>query len=66
MNKEIAYQMTMNAARKMLTDGLISEDEYRAFETKMSAKYCPNIGVLFSDIDLIYCGLYGNMVREKR
>ena len=52
-NSEIIYQMTMNAARKMLKDGLISEDEYRVFETKMREKYCPKIGVLFSDIDLI-------------
>ena len=52
-NNEVIYQMTMNAARKMLKEGIITEDEYRVFETKMREKYSPKIGVLFSDIDLI-------------
>ena len=52
-NNEVIYQMTMNAARKMLKEGVITEDEYRVFETKMREKYSPKIGVLFSDIDLI-------------
>lgn len=52
-NNEVIYQMTMNAARKMLKEGVITEDEYRVFETKMREKYYPKIGVLFSDIDLI-------------
>jgi len=50
---ELAYQMTMSAARKMLKDGLISKDEYRQFDTNMQAKYCPVFGAIFANIDLI-------------
>ena len=51
--KEIIYQMTMSAARQMLEKGLISEDEYKQFDTKMQQKYRPIFGTLFSNIDLI-------------
>lgn len=50
--KEIIYQMTMSAARQMLEKGLISEDEYKQFDTKMQQKYRPIFGTLFSNIDL--------------
>ena len=33
--REIIYQMTMSAARQMLEKGLISEEEYKQFDTKM-------------------------------
>ena len=33
--REIVFQMTMSAARQMLEKGLISEDEYKQFDTKM-------------------------------
>ena len=51
--REIVFQMTMSAARQMLEKGLISEDEYKQFDTKMRQKYCPIFGTLFSNIDLI-------------
>ena len=51
--REIIYQMTMSAARQMLEKGLISEDEYKQFDTKMRQKYCPIFGTLFSNIDLL-------------
>ena len=44
--------MTMSAARQMLEKGLISEDEYKQFDTKMQQKYRPIFGTLFSNIDL--------------
>ena len=50
---EIVFQMTMSAARQMLEKGLISEDEYKQFYTKMRQKYCPIFGTLFSNIDLL-------------
>ena len=46
--REIVFQMTMSAARQMLEKGLISEDEYKQFDTKMQQKYCPIFGTLFS------------------
>ena len=54
--REMTYQMVMRASWKMLQSGLLSEDEYLAFEVKMREKYRPVIGLLFSDIDLLSCG----------
>ena len=54
--REMTYQMVMRASWKMLQSGLLSEDEYLAFEAKMREKYRPVIGLLFSDIDLLSCG----------
>ncbi len=51
--REIVYQMTMSVARKMIAEGLITEDEYRDFEVKMQEKYRPIIGEVFSNIDLL-------------
>ena len=51
--REIVFQMTMSAARQMLEKGLISEDEYKQFDTKMQQKCRPIFGTLFSNIDLI-------------
>ena len=48
--REITYQMVMRASWKMLQSGLLSEDEYLAFEAKMREKYRPVIGLLFSDM----------------
>lgn len=49
---EIIYQMTMSAARQMFEKGLISEEEYKQFDTKMQQKYSPIFGTLFSNINL--------------
>ncbi len=51
--REIIYQMTMTAARKMLENGDISREEYEQFDTIMRQKYSPVFGVLFSKIDLL-------------
>lgn len=51
--REIIFQMTMSAARQMLEKGLISEEEYKQFDTKMQQKYQPVFGTLFSNINLI-------------
>ena len=48
--REMTYQMVMRASWKMLQSGLLSEDEYLAFEAKMREKYRPVIGRLFSDM----------------
>lgn len=45
--KEITYQMTMSLACELLTKGVISESDYRNFDTKMQQKYEPKIGGLF-------------------
>ena len=51
--REIVYQMTMTAARKMLEEGLVTREEYEKFDTNMRQKSEPIFGSLFTDINLI-------------
>jgi hypothetical protein len=44
----------MHIVRKMLEDGIISEEEYRQIDTIFLEKYQPVFGTLFSDISLTY------------
>lgn len=50
--REKLYQTTMSLSRKMLEEGIISEEEYRQIDTIFLAKYQPVFGTLFSDISL--------------
>lgn len=53
MNKEYEneqmYQITMCIVRKMLSEGLVSEEEYHKIDTIFTQKYNPVFGVLFSE-----------------
>ena len=49
MRREKLYQTTMHIARKMLKEGIISEDEYRRVDTIFLEKYKPVLGTLFSN-----------------
>lgn len=49
---EKLYQTTMHLARKMLSEGIISEEEYRQIDTIFLEKYKSVFGTLFSDISL--------------
>jgi len=49
---EKLYQTTMHLVRKMLSEGVISEEEYRQIDTIFLEKYKPVFGTLFSDISL--------------
>ena len=49
---EKLYQTTMSVAKKMLADGIISEEEYHQIDTIFLEKYRPTLGTLFSDIRL--------------
>ena len=51
--KEVVYQMTMSAARRMLENGLITEEQYQKYDTKMRQKYAPIIGTLWAEMDLL-------------
>lgn len=51
--KEVVYQMTMSAARRMLEKGLITEEQYQKYDTKMWQKYAPIIGTLWAEMDLL-------------
>lgn len=50
MRREKLYQATMSIVRKMLAEGLITEEEYRQIDTMFLAKYRPLFGTLFSEI----------------
>ena len=50
MTNEKLYQATMSMVRKMLAEGLITEEEYRQIDTMFLAKYRPLFGTLCSEI----------------
>ena len=50
MRQEKLYQATMSMVRKMLAEGLITEEEYRQIDTMFLAKYRPLFGALCSEI----------------
>jgi hypothetical protein len=45
-NRERLYQATIAIARNMRTKGIITEDEFAIFDTKMREKYKPLLGSL--------------------
>lgn len=49
---EKLYQTTMLMARKMLSEGIISDKEYGQIDTIFREKYRPTLGTLFADISL--------------
>ena len=59
--REIAFQMTISAARSLLQRGLITKEQYVHFDTIMRQKYHPVTGDLFSNVHLISQGIYRNM-----
>ena len=50
MRQEKLYQVTMSMVRKMLAEGLITEEEYRQIDTMFLEKYHPLFGTLCSEI----------------
>ena len=53
LKAEEAYQATMVIARRVLEQGLISQDEYHAFDMKMLEKYKPTYGQILADKPLL-------------
>ena len=49
---DLTYQVTMSFVRQLYEDGLITDEEYKEFDTRMVEKYKPEIGQLLTDIDL--------------
>lgn len=50
MHDEKLYQATMSMVRRMLEDGLISQEEYRQIDTIFLEKYHPVFGTLSAEI----------------
>ena len=51
-DREKCYQVVTHFIKKMLREGLISEEEYRQIDTIFLEKYKPVFGTLLSDISL--------------
>ena len=64
-DRERRYQVTMHFIRKMLAEGLISEEEYCQIDTRNRRKFLPVTGGLLSGKSLLYAGTRANMVSGK-
>lgn len=53
--REKMYQATMGMVRRMLSEGLISQAEYRQMEQIFLEKYKPLIGSIYAEIPLTPC-----------
>lgn len=51
--REKSYQLTMYIAKKLLKNGIITENEYRIIDTNCKQKYQPVFGDIFSQNSLI-------------
>lgn len=49
LKEEGTYLATMNIARQLLAQGLITRKEYRRFKERMGEKYKPKISTIFID-----------------
>ena len=49
---EKLYRATMMIAKKMRSDGIITDEQYREIDTIFLQKYKPIFGTLFSDVPL--------------
>lgn len=49
LKEEETYLATMNIARQLLAQGLITRKEYRRFKKQMEEKYKPKISTIFID-----------------
>ena len=47
-HNEKMYQATMGMVRRMLSEGIISEEEYRQMDEIFLEKYSPVLGSVFS------------------
>lgn len=62
MNERVlGYKSALAQARRMLTLGIITEEEYAIIDTMMAEKYCLSSCSLFRDNDLLYSSIRGNM-----
>ena len=64
-DRERRYQVVMHFVRKMLDEGLISEEEYCQIDTRNRRKFLPITGDLLSGRTLLYAQIRANMVAGK-
>lgn len=61
IQNEKMYIGTMTTAKKLLKQGIISDEEYEQIDTNFRKKYNISLSTLFTDIRLIKFGSYGNI-----
>ena len=61
IQNEKMYLGTMTTAKHLLKQGIISEEEYCQIDTKFKEQYAVSFSTLFTDINLIKLGSYGNI-----
>ena len=59
------YLASMLQAKRMLTMGILTSDDYAQIDTMMAKKYGISSCSLYRGIDLIYDGFRGNMSHYK-
>ena len=64
-DRELRYQTIMHLVRKMLSEGLIGEEEYCQIDTRYRRKYLPTTGDILSGKSLLYASNRVNMVTGK-
>lgn len=64
-DRERRYQVVMHFVRKMLDEGLISEEEYCQIDTRNRRIFLPITGDLLSGRTLLYAQNRANMVAGK-
>lgn len=64
-DRERRYQMVMHFVRKMLSEGLITKEEFCQIDTRNRAKFLPVTGDLLSGKSLLYAENRANMVAGK-
>ena len=52
-NREKMYLATMNLAKNLLNQGVITEEQYAQIDTIFTKKYAPSLSTLFTKINLI-------------
>ena len=50
---EMRYQTAVSLAKKLLEQGLLTEEEYAVIDTILLKEICPSLGTLLSQNDLI-------------
>ncbi len=61
-----SYLAAMLQAKRMLTRGILTPDEYDDIDTIIADKYGISSCSIYRGIDLIHCGLRGNMVTKPK
>ena len=64
-DREKRYQVVMHFVRKMLSDELITEEEYCRIDTKYRQKFLPVTGDLLSGKTLLFGPNRANMLTGK-